>query len=330
MKRAFLTVGLVALVGCGGGSRLSSLQQTSTATATNDDDDDDTSTDTTDTEDDDDDVSTPETYTDATFGTDCTSTAQCGPGLVCSGLKVGATICTTPCVGSGNGGNDDCPSGYACLNYESTTLDGLQICLADWQLGSSTPGYPFTTEPRGACTADDNACQTGVCDTSTDTCVAMCMADRDCGSDEVCYAWATDDGYLHVCYASDLDTYFADGETCSSHDDCDSGVCANGVCANHCRSFADCSGDTVCNFYPMSGSTGWTPVCVTGDYDGTAALGASCSSDADCASEWCLDGVCTTPCATADDCDDVLPGTDCVQLNLANSTAIAYSGSFCR
>lgn len=315
MKRT-LVVLVFAVSACGGGSSLSPLQQTtpSTTPATPEE-----------TPDANDDETPNTTATDPTFGSACETTAECGTGLVCSGLVAGATICTTPCVGSGKGGNDDCPSGYACLNYESTTLDGIQICLADWQLGASAPGYPFTTPPGGACTETDNACQTGVCNSDSQSCVVMCMADRDCASGEVCYAYAVDDGYLHVCWASDTTTYAATGESCTTHDDCDSGVCADGVCANHCRTFGDCASGTACNYYPMSGTSGWTPVCTSGA-GGSASLGATCSNDNECASTWCLDGLCTTPCATRDDCGDL----DCIQVNFSSPTAIAYSGSLCR
>lgn len=271
-------------------------------------------------------VETPEL--DPTFGIDCTSTAECGTGLVCSGLAIGATVCTTPCVGSGKGGHDDCPSGYACYNFESTTLDGVQICLADWQLGATTPGYPFTTRARGACTASDNSCQTGVCNTATSSCVAMCLADRDCDSGEVCYAYTADNGYLHVCWKSDLATYRGTGQACSEHDDCDSGVCANGLCANHCRSAADCAAGTACDYYAMNGSSAYVPVCLTWTTS-TAALGTSCTSDSLCGSAWCVRGACTTPCATADDCDATMAGTDCIQVNLGTGSAIAFSAGFC-
>ncbi|HSI05572.1 MAG TPA: hypothetical protein VLC93_13890 [Myxococcota bacterium] len=282
-------------------------------------------------EDDDDPIIPPPEVDDPTFGDDCDTTAECGPGLVCSGLAVGSTICTVPCIGTGRGGNDDCPTGFACYNYESTTLDGVQICLADWQLGAGEAGYPFTTPPGGACTDSDNECQTQVCDTATGTCVVQCAADRDCGSGEVCYAYPADMGYLHVCIASDLSRYRSTGESCSDPSECDSGMCVGSECVAHCRAAPDCGPSEACGFYPLiddGGQRGWTSVCIGRLYSGHGDLWDDCDTDSDCAGEWCLEGMCTTPCATRDDCDELMVGTECIQLNFASSDA-AFSGGFC-
>ena len=332
MKRALILVIGALAAGCSGSTRTTPLSPLGGDSVTPGDtrdtgDDDPVNV----VPDDDEPIIPPPEADDPTFGDACTTTAECGSGLVCSGLVVGKTICTVPCIGSGKGGNDDCPSGYACYNYESTTLDGVQICLAAWQLGSSEPGYPFTTPPGGSCSASSNKCQTQVCNSEMGQCVVQCAADRDCGGSEVCYAYPNGAAYLHICWESDLTNYRAAGESCSSADQCDSGICLDGECASHCRTSTDCGGGDVCVFWPLvedSGYHGWTSVCAAPLYSGGGDPGDACSSDADCAGEWCLEGSCTTPCATRDDCDTLMPGTECIQLNFQNSEA-AFSGGFC-
>ena len=78
--------------------------------------------------------------------------------------------------------------------------------------------------------------------------------------------------------------------------------------------------------------SGWVPVCGGRFYNGTKDLGSACSQDSDCVSEACLGGLCTTPCATADDCAALMPGTSCAALNfeVSASSGIVYSASYCQ
>jgi hypothetical protein len=353
-----LAFGLFGLTACGGQTR-SSLTQTPSHPQNSDSDspsgdndwpsgDNDTTTDN----------DTPVTTDDPKFGTACSSYSDCPDGMICAGLEAGKTLCTTPCVGSGKGGNDDCPSGWACVNWETTTLDGMQVCLKSTQLGASYPGYPFTTPPGGSCSSSQNACQSSICDNSN-SCVVMCMSDRDCGSGDVCYAYTDGTYYEHICGPSDT-TLAATGDNCGDNTDCDSGICLGacsngapcgssadcgggacaGSCVDHCRSDADCSDSrTTCAMWPMIQAkgqnlgSGWVPVCGGRNYSGTKQLGASCSHDSDCASEACLGGICTTPCATADDCAGLMPGSSCAAINFATAQSqgqIVFSASYCQ
>lgn len=287
------------------------------------------------------------------FGTKCTNTSQCAYGLTCAGLSYDTSVCTAVCVGSGNGGNDDCPSGYACVDWEDSTLDGLKFCMSKDQLGSTAMGYPFTTPPGGACSANSNACQSSVC--FGNTCARLCSGDQDCGSGATCYAYPDPDlGYIHSCVQGSSGG--PQGQGCHENIECDSGICVgecndgqrtpcggsgdcgqgftcSGTCSNHCRSINDCPETSSCNFWPMylSGGvySGWTPVCSGAIYEGSQRLGEGCNNDADCDSEWCIDGTCTTPCATQDDCAAGGLNTGCTPVNFYSGNSPVYSGSFC-
>ncbi len=287
------------------------------------------------------------------FGSTCTNAAQCAAGLTCAGYATGATICTRPCVGSGKGGNDDCPANYACVDWDTGTLDGLRMCYHKDQVGQGSMGYPFTTAPGQACDGTNpynNTCQTSIC-TAYNDCAMTCLGNGDCQSGNVCYAYPDQyAGYVHECWPSDTSTYLMAGEACSDNSQCDSGVCLGqcasgdpcgsdndcydgqgcyGACVDHCRTINDCPGDSSCNFWPMyisGGYGGWTPVCSGRIYAGTKGLGSSCSSDAECDSEWCIEGKCTTPCGTSNDC---WSGTYCTPLNFYSGSTPVYSGAFC-
>ncbi len=287
------------------------------------------------------------------FGASCTNNSQCAFGLTCAGMQAGSSICTRPCVGSGQGGLDDCPSDYSCVDWDDTVLDGLKICYHKDQIGTGMMGYPYTTPPGGACDGNNpyqNTCQTSIC-TAFNDCASLCNSNGDCGTGEVCYAYPDQyAGYVHQCWPSDTENYLVAGEACSDNSQCDSGVClgqcydgnpcgsdydctdgygCSGACVDHCRTVNDCAGDSACNFWPMyltDTYQGWTPVCSGRIYSGYTGLGSACYSDAECDSEWCIDGMCTTPCATSDDC---WSGTACTPLNFYSGSTPVYSGSFC-
>jgi hypothetical protein len=181
------------------------------------------------------------------------------------------------------------------------------------------------------------------------------MADRDCEAGNVCYAyWYDLDTFagLHLCAASDP-RYGAAGDACGNGAECDSGVCAGtcsttdvacntgtdcdsgvctGTCREHCRSQTDCGSAEVCTLWPMeTGATasGFVPVCGAREGSGSGALGSACTSASQCRSEWCISGVCTTPCGTSDDCASI-SGTACEVVSFVDASATpVYAGAFC-
>ncbi|MBI3180139.1 MAG: hypothetical protein HYZ27_10785, partial [Deltaproteobacteria bacterium] len=297
---------------------------------------------------------------------ECTSDTQCNPGQTCSGGRCGGSgdlgapctthndcdagficlgngstsICTRTCIGSGKGGDADCPLGYACQNFESGPLDGLIMCNAATQLSSTYPGQPFDMAPGASCSSR-NGCQTSVCYTSG--CARQCAANRDCAASEVCYALPNGnlEGMQHHCFYSDTVNYGPTGGSCGDSAECDTGVgtgecweggaCGlaadclfgcEGTCRDHCRSNADCAAGQSCNPWPMDVFTpqNFVPVCLPKYFNGTQADGTSCSSDGNCASDWCIGGICTTPCAINADCTGALAGRFCEPLSFVDSS----------
>ncbi len=290
------------------------------------------------------------------LGQSCSDAATCAAGLTCLDSN-GVKLCTRPCIGSGDGGEADCPLGNACYDFESGPLDGAKLCVDDSQLASTTPGHGFTQAPGASC-ASGNDCQTGVC-MGDQTCARACLADRDCDADEVCYGeWAdaeTVTGY-HLCYFSDPVAYTPAGGACNNGLECDSGVCVGtcdngslcnsdaecffgscvGTCADHCRSNADCGSGDACAPWPMvvtydNTYSSFVPVCMDKVYSGTQADGTACTSDGQCQSDWCQGGICTTPCGTSADCTGGLAGKKCTLRTFSDDTAsITYAMSFCQ
>jgi len=284
-------------------------------------------------------------------GTPCDSADNCNDGLVCLGDQ-----CSRPCIGSGKGGEEDCPLGSACYDFKSGTLDGLRMCVGSTLLNASTPGQPFDMAPGDDCTLR-NGCQTGNCFADTN-CARSCGANRDCSVGDVCYAAMDSSGVHtaeHLCFDSDLANYAAVGEYCNNSVECDSGLCVgtcgilgirdcnsskdcsllslcHGTCANHCRSNADCPTGEACNPWATTASyfEGVVTVCTTKFFNGTATYGASCTSSSQCASDWCVGGICTTPCGTSADCTGALSQRKCTPLTFMDNGEPLYSLTFCQ
>ncbi len=300
----------------------------------------------------------PQTGTRA-FGETCSASNKCSDGLICLTMN-SKSLCTRPCIGSGNGGDADCPSGYGCYNFESGSLDGTKMCVATSQVSADFPGVPFTLAPGSDCSSG-NACQTSICYSDSQECARACLANRDCDTGDVCYAVWADDGSVtlgdHLCYYSDTENYLAAGAICSSGLECDSGLCAgtcsqggtacnsdldcdandtcSGTCVDHCRSNSDCSSTDACTPWPTltdaNGSySGWVPACLPKYYNGTQANGTTCSDHSDCKSDWCVSGICTSPCGITADCTGSLAGKACKLVTFTNSNnQPSYAMTFC-
>jgi hypothetical protein len=248
-------------------------------------------------------------------------------------------------VGSGAGGDDDCPHGFGCITTFGIEADGTRLCVPA-ERAVSLDGYPFGALPAETCT-DVGGCQTGAC--AAGVCEPACLANRDCPGDAICSA----DDRCHAPQAALLDT----GEVCLDHTECDSGVCqgvceASGAlcdddfeclglgpcvrrCIDRCRSNDDCdlAVDT-CTPWPLGysiflPSVAYVPSCVPRYGTGTDPDGSFCATYETCASDWCIEGTCTTMCGSDSDCAG-LPGTYCrpkfYQDSNGNPT---YAASFC-
>ncbi|MBI5510446.1 MAG: hypothetical protein HY903_16945 [Deltaproteobacteria bacterium] len=292
--------------------------------------------------------------TPGTFGASCNGPDQCGTGLACIGDSAGGT-CTRTCIGSGNGGDADCPSGWACYDSTSGPLDGSMLCESTSMLPASTPGQPFDQAPGASCAAG-NRCQTGVCDSTTNTCVRSCAANRDCDAGEVCYAvigtnnantgeqfcyysnttdWAATGAECNNAYECDSGLCVGsctNGDACNSNTDCTSGTCT-GVCSDHCRSNADCATTEACNPWALDAVLGenLVPVCTPKYYTGAQTDGSSCTTHSVCKSDWCVGGICTTPCAIKADCAGPLASKSCEPVTFNDTSGNPlYTMAFCQ
>jgi hypothetical protein len=275
---------------------------------------------------------TPPATGSAQLGQACNA-ATCASGLFCAGSG-SQKFCSRLCIGSGKGGNNDCPSGYACT---SAVQDGIKLCVAAAQLPADEPGQPFNKLPGISC-PDGTGCQTGVC-LQDGTCARACQAARDCRIAEVCWTGWTDSHNMtaeRFCFPTDTINYTPTGDTCSSGEECDTGNCAgscdgdgttlcnsnsdcaggstcSGVCVKSCRANRDCASSEACSPWATQVQVdfGYIAVCLGKEGTGTAALGTSCTTYSTCKSDWCMGGICTTPCALNDDCTGNLSTKTC-------------------
>ncbi|MDP7038508.1 MAG: hypothetical protein QGI45_05075 [Myxococcota bacterium] len=290
------------------------------------------------------------------FGDDCVVQEDCGDGLLCYGIEsTESTYCSRPCIGSGQGGEADCPSSYACLDFADGPLDNISMCTKSSSLSSDFPGQPFDQEPGESCAAG-NSCQTSICFTDSFECARACVADDNCYSDEVCWSVWDQNGAntgLNLCYASSSELR-QNGESCSAGGECDSGVCTGvcewdgslcnsssdcyvgscmGLCQEHCGTNDDCYSDEACTPWPMqitsTANDAWTTICMLKEGNGYLTQGASCTQDTQCASEWCIDGGCSTPCVLQSDCNTVGTSCELVTFTEQGSDEAVFSMGFC-
>ena len=242
-------------------------------------------------------------------GAACSDGSECRSGLCFNGA------CANPCdVGM------DCPNGFDC---EATMipLDGggtapLSICIE----------------------ADQN-----------------CLSNASCTPPEICVIDRTGAATSLTCQdpapgGTDL------GGVCANDGDCLSGLCLNNLCARPCERPNDCStdGSFICEPATVTtGSGGSTTLNVCKPKPATQCLadsqcsgsnrcvatksatsvdftcgapnagggegGSSCSADADCAQNLCLDGQCAGPCQGNGDCQGVDFSCELADVPLANN-----------
>ena len=225
-------------------------------------------------------------------GDACTDGSECRSGLCLNGA------CANPCVTGA-----DCPNGFLC-EERFIPLDN----------GGSTNFNVCVEAPR-PCQSD------GDCDDPQ-----ICVIDRSgMGADLTCQDPIPGSGDL--------------GDACAMDNECRSGLCLDDVCSRPCERPNDCSADGSFICEPTQVSTGSganvsVNVCkprpptqclsnnqctapnscvaergprevdfVCGDPNqGGGQLGDTCTQDSECAQNFCLDGVCTTPCQGMGDC----------------------------
>lgn len=248
------------------------------------------------------------------LGGTCLLDAQCASNM-CLGLNISMTtvnVCTQPC-----GASSQCPLDFGCTN-----ISGMNFCLGETIF---TPAATFDTPSGGACTQTVNTCQSGWCNTGSSSCIETCSAEDDCTAfGGNCYTYeylsGTTTVFDNICYLPG--TGSLPGVACTTNANCRSGVCDRytGTCARHCCAESDCGATETCVVYDLDAVT---PVKVCEPRSPTAgagALGATCTTAADCESELCAPTnpddanspmKCSTTCCTNADCSTLPLGGRC-------------------
>ncbi|WP_236605605.1 matrixin family metalloprotease [Sandaracinus amylolyticus] len=213
---------------------------------------------------------------------DCTTTG-CPSGQVCEG---GTCVTMT---GGGDGGmcspcttGGDCAAGNACLGYSddaaycgtpctTNAQCGGDVCVNVGTAGSFCARFvgstPTCSTSSSGCTSDSQCSATQRCNTTT----------------RMCEARPTTGGAI--------------GADCGASTECQSGLCFAGRCSQSCDwlSPTSCPGGWYCSG-EATGSCGAAGVCVQGTA-GSRAIGEACGAATECASLYCANGRCSTPCA---------------------------------
>lgn len=249
------------------------------------------------------------------LGQACSLDSECAPDF-CLPLRNAAMmtqrVCSRTC-----GASSDCPISFLCAY-----IQGTRMCIPSTFF--NPPGN-FNVPTGGMCTESSNNCQSGWCNTGINQCIETCSRNADCSTTGGnCWTRSETNSSMnntfgHLCFPQ---TNSADGASCGSNANCNSGLCNRYTtsCAKLCCSDTDCSGNTVCTVYDVDAATAYiSKVCrppQTGMAgSGNSPLGTSCTIASDCISGACapMDPFmptgarkCSTTCCTDADCS-VLP-----------------------
>ncbi len=211
---------------------------------------------------------------------DCTTTG-CPVGQECV-----AGTCMTPrgdgLVCSPCSSGEECANGV-CLRYPGGIARCGQDCTRRSECGPNEECYDIDGA-GGQCIrfAGDNP--------SCDVEQTGCRTDAECAASERCNT-LTRECEPRPMEGGEL------GDDCMSSVECRSGLCFAGVCSQSCNwlDTRSCPSEWYCSGEATGRCTTGAGVCVMGNA-GTGAIGAPCSRATDCASLYCAQGVCGTPC----------------------------------
>jgi hypothetical protein len=207
--------------------------------------------------------------------TPCASDAHCVSGNFCdAGACVGKLANGTPCTAPNQCSSNACVDGVCC-NSACTSL--CQACSAAKKGGGSDGDCgPVLSglDPDNECAVGATECgQDGTCD-GQGTC-KLTVSGTPCGSLQCVQNKVTPQS----CNGTGSCVNEAVGTDCTPH------LCVAGACANPCTSDSQCVNNT---YYCSAGA------CVA-----KKAKGSACTAASECASNFCVDGVCCgTACAS--------------------------------
>jgi hypothetical protein len=232
-------------------------------------------------------------------------------------------------------GTDDSGANRARNNTGSDAGTDIGADVGDADSGSEDADSGSEDADSGSEDADSGAdtCTGPGCGSSGD----VCAADEDCTAPEICTADRSGDSFEFTCQnpggGGDL------GDSCSADSECASNLCVDSECSTPCERPSDCSddGSFICETSELptdGGATEEVDVCVRkpasecasnadctspeqcvatktatevifecgSPNSGGAAVGESCSADADCTQNLCQGATCSAPCAADGDC----------------------------
>ncbi|MBM4343172.1 MAG: matrixin family metalloprotease [Deltaproteobacteria bacterium] len=234
----------------------------------------------------------------------CAASKPCASGFDCVPLQGGGGACLKaatkkpagqPCQTSGDCQSNLCiadtPTSGICLD-ECTTAAPCAAGFACQKLQSGKSAcFQLGPAQVGEKCAESLDCQSAKCliDGSKNYCTKACAAAGDCPCGMSCAAVTGG----KVCAIGPKVACVPVGQVCAAASECASAACVAKVCVEVCSIFSanSCPTGQKCMRLQPGAAEG---VCAK---SGTVADGGACSKDAECASGFCHEGACGSPCS---------------------------------
>jgi len=250
------------------------------------------------------------------LGAPCLDDSDCVSGDFCLNPadfgEAGPVQCSRACCAS-----SDCDpsSGFICW---TSPQGGSGHCRAASDVGRATPG---TAMPGQSCARNED-CLSGLCDTVTHGCADSCCSSTNCSAGNAVCRWGDKSSPIPglACGSPNGDSPAL--TPCSTHDECESGLCVFLDGQNRCA--APCCSSRSCGAIVDNINNVVMPIaCIYVEHEGTQvracagllssnatkAVGEHCTGNDECQGGLCLpakngEGYCSDACCTDGSCGD--------------------------
>lgn len=234
------------------------------------------------------------------IGMPCRADVECDSPYFCADPSVvgadvvptqGEGMCTQDCCTSAN-----CPTGFVC--YEPGS--GGRYCVDPTKVGRTAN---LGSEQPGANESEPSRCRSGL--VANGKCADTCCIDSDCTGNTSC-AYGTESGHDGF-YCVGGTGSGGDGAFCWQQSDCRDLLCSQLSCYIGCCGSKVCAGNQEACIPATYATSDLIGVCLQGQL-GSGALGATCQTSTDCATNFCFDDIskgqryCSDACCTDADC----------------------------